>query len=87
MARVTIRFALVTSEVPSAVFYDVPLIENEFSHEPPGTKCGLSTSTQRERIVESNHMWFIFVLTHVMSCKKLFNELNQLTKMIRVTYK
>ena len=32
--------------------------------------------TQRKRIVESKHMWFILVLTHVVSCREPFNELN-----------
>ena len=30
-------------------------------------------------------MWFISVLTHVVNCNELFNELNQLTKRVRVT--
>ena len=43
-------------------------------------------ATQRERVVESKHVWFIFVLPHVVSCMKLLNELNQFTKRLRVTY-
>ena len=35
---------------------------------------------REKRLVESKHVWFIFVLTHVLSCRELFNELNQLTK-------
>ena len=31
-------------------------------------------------------MWFIFVLTHVVSYRKLFSELNQLTKRVGVTH-
>ena len=31
-------------------------------------------------LVESKQMWFIFVLTHVVSCWELFYELNHLWK-------
>ena len=31
-------------------------------------------------LVESKHMWFIFVLTHVVSYIEPYNELNQLTE-------
>ena len=36
-------------------------------------------------LVESKHVWFIFVLTHVVSCRESFNELDQPTKWVIVT--
>ena len=46
-----------------------------------------SLQIHREKgLVESKHMWFIFVPTHVVSCRELFNKLNQLTKRVTVTY-
>ena len=37
-------------------------------------------------LVKSKQMWFIFVLTHVVSCGELSNELNQHMKSVRVTF-
>ena len=42
--------------------------------------------TQRRRIVETQHVWFISVFTHEVSCRELFYELNQRTKRVGVTF-
>ena len=47
---------------------------------------GLSDVHREKELVESKHIRFIFVLTNVLSCSELFNELNQLTKRVRVTF-
>ena len=45
------------------------------------------TIHREKGLVESKHMLFIFVLTHVLSCRKPLNELNQLTKWVIVTFR
>ena len=49
------------------------LREDDFSWR----KTVLTESSHREKgLVDSKHVWFIFVLTHVLSCSELFDELN-----------
>ena len=48
--------------------------------------CHAPPPHREKKLVESKLMWFIYVLTYVLSCRKLLNEINQLTKRIRETF-